>query len=365
MAERRPYTAASAAQFLGCSEAHIRNLCHRGKLRYFLARSADPHPGLGYGGTGMRIDGKPRRVALRTKDREVAGRRLIDLEKSLRTKASTIAEIMDLYLADKHPGQFNGDVNPTISGNERTRYAWLRLAPVFGHLRPDQVDRPLCRAYAQRRRRDGVKDGTIIKQLATLRAALRWHDKNTPAIIEMPPLPPPRSRHLSREQYRALRDAAAATPHLYLFVVLAYTTAGRASAILELNWDRVDFTAGMIRLGTGDRRMKGRATVPMTEGARAALTEAHRAAVSDNVVEYAGKPVRSVKRAFAAAAERAGVPWCTPHTLRHSAAVHMAEAGVPMAEISQYLGHSSSIITERVYARFSSDYLRRAASTLE
>ena len=164
---------------------------------------------------------------------------------------------------------------------------------------------------------------------------------------------------------RAFRDAARPIPHLYLFVVLAYTTAGRASAILELTWDRVDFDSGIIRLGTGEKRMKGRATVPMTDSARAALLEAREAAISDYVVEYGGRRVMSVKRAFAAAATRAAVSWCTPHVLRHTAAVHMAESGVPMSEISQYLAHTSTSVTERVYARFSPQYLRRAASALE
>lgn len=299
--------------------------------------------------------GKPRRTALRTTDREVAGRRLIDLEKSLRQRATTAAEIMEQYLADK----------PDRPGIERARYAWLRLAPVFGHLRPDQIDRPLCRAYVQQRRRAKAADGTILKELSSLRAALRWADKNTSAIVELPPSPAPKSRHLTREQYRALRDAARPIPHCYLFVVLAYTTAGRAQAILELTWDRVDFAAEIIRLGTGERRTKGRATVPMTDSAREALQEARRAAITDYVVEYAGRRVLSVKRAFSAAAVRAGVPWCTPHVLRHTAAVHMAEAGVPLGEISQYLAHTSTGVTERVYARFSPDYLRRAANALE
>jgi hypothetical protein len=51
------------------------------------------------------------------------------------------------------------------------------------------------------------------------------------------------------------------------------------------------------------------------------------------------------------------------HTLlRHTAAVLMAENGVPMSEISQYLGHNSTETTERVYARYSPDYLRKAAA---
>jgi hypothetical protein len=43
----------------------------------------------------------------------------------------------------------------------------------------------------------------------------------------------------------------------------------------------------------------------------------------------------------------------------------MAEAGIPMEEIAQYLGHGDVEVTRRVYARFSLDYLRGAATALE
>jgi integrase len=43
----------------------------------------------------------------------------------------------------------------------------------------------------------------------------------------------------------------------------------------------------------------------------------------------------------------------------------MAEAGVPMAEIAQYLGHNNPAITYRVYARYSPTYLRGAANAVE
>jgi integrase len=42
----------------------------------------------------------------------------------------------------------------------------------------------------------------------------------------------------------------------------------------------------------------------------------------------------------------------------------MAEAGVSMPEIAHYLGHSNSRTTERVYARYSPDYLQGAARAL-
>lgn len=281
-----------------------------------------------------------------------------------------MGQLMEVYLADK-------DV--TADAPDRLRYAWRALQPHFGHLRPEHIDREKCRTYVAARRAEGRGDGTIRKELGTLRAGLRWARPRGADqlfdVIELPPAPPPKERHLTKSEYRRLLEAAAGNQkarvaedvgnHIRLFVVLALTTGGRKEAILELTWDRVDFERGFIRLGDGTQRVKGRATVPMTDQAREELLKARKAALTDHVVEWGGKPVKDIKTGFRRAVAAAGLGGdVTPHTLRHSAAVWMAEAGNSMAEIAQYLGHSNSAITERVYARFSPTYLRKASTAL-
>ena len=299
--------------------------------------------------------GRTRRVSLRTDHRDVAVQRFEDLKRQQETPRDTVGQIMTGYLEDR----MTTVINPV-----RLVDAWKAAEDTFGGLRPDQVTRDACRLYTARRRAMGRKDGTINKELATLRAGLRWHDPQTRAVFELPSPPPPRSRYLTRDEYRRLLDAAL-SPHIRLFIILALATAGRATAILELTWSRVDFEHGMIRLGTGGKRLKGRATVPMTEAVRAALEEARPAALTPHVIEYAGKKVGSVKKAFGRAVDRAGLENVSPHVLRHSAAVWMAEGGVSMPEIAQYLGHADSRLTERVYARYSPTFLRGAAAALE
>ena len=71
------------------------------------------------------------------------------------------------------------------------------------------------------------------------------------------------------------------------------------------------------------------------------------------------------KTPFTAAAKAAGVKGVTPHVLRHTAAVHLVAGGVPMQKVSQYLGHSSISVTERVYGRFAPDHLRAEAEILD
>jgi integrase len=210
---------------------------------------------------------------------------------------------------------------------------------------------------------------------------LRWAEKNglldftdsagqkhpgRASHIERPSKPKPKEHHLTREQARALIDAAE-FPHVRLYTILALGTGARNAALLDLTWDRCDFERELIDLRNPaiTTPHKGRAIVPMNRTVKAALLEAKAGTLSGFVIEWAGKKVAAVKRGLRASAKRAGVGPVSPHMLRHSAAVHMAEAGIPMEEIAQFLGHSDVNVTRKVYARFSPDYLKGAARVLE
>lgn len=307
-----------------------------------------------YRGKWYAYVGRNQRVSLRTDKRDVADRRLADLLKQSTANLETIGEIVEKYLLEsEHKASIRN-----------MRGAWKAAKADFAQLRPEHVDRQFCKKYALKRKKAGLASETIRKEIGIVRSALRWSNPACPAVFELPPAPPPRERYLTREEYRRLLDACK-HHHLKLFVMLALATAGRKSAILELTWDRVDFEKGLIRLAVGEKRAKGRATVPMTESVRAALLEAKEGALTEYVIEYGARRVLDIKKGFMSAAATAGVKGITPHDLRRTAAVWMAESGVPMVEIASYLGHTTPAITYRVYARFSPSYLKKAASALE
>lgn len=260
--------------------------------------------------------------------------------------------IMDAYLKDK-AGK---------PSHDRMVWAWERLKDHFGALRPDQVTRERCRSYVEKRRRRGRGDNTIRKELTTLRSGLRWNNKATPAVIEMPAMPTPREVFITKEQFDALH-AAATAPHVKLFLLLAWFTAARKESLLALTWDRVDFKRGQINLGEGVGN-KGRAKPPIGPTLKTALEAAKKAATTDYVIEWAGDRVKNIRKGFDTAAATAGLD-LTPHDIRRSAARTMVEKGIPMTEVSQYLGHSSTAITEKVYGRYSPGHLRKAAAALE
>lgn len=270
-----------------------------------------------------------------------------------------MSELLALYRADKH----GRPIAETIG------YTGKALMAHFGEMRPDQIGTADCRDYTKLRKAAGKSVGTIWTELGHLRMVARWALKTglieREPHIELPQKPAPRDRFLTEAEAGKLVDAAN-EPHIRLAILLMLNTAARVGAILDLTWDRVDFRRGQIDLridSTGPR--KGRAVVPMNATLRAGLMTAKDSAMSDYVVEWAGDRIASIRTGFNAAVKRARLKDVTPHVLRHTAAVRMASAGIPMSRISQFLGHSNTAVTERVYARYSPDHLADAAAALE
>jgi integrase/recombinase XerD len=75
--------------------------------------------------------------------------------------------------------------------------------------------------------------------------------------------------------------------------------------------------------------------------------------------------VDGVQRAFRAAVQEAGMhKHASVHTLRHSWATHLLEAGVSLRTIQQWLGHTSLTTTSR-YTHLTRSAEQRAAETLD
>jgi integrase len=272
-----------------------------------------------------------------------------------RPKSERVADLWPPYAADRITDKSEG----------RFKSLWKQLEPHFGYKVGKAITKEDCRAYAKERKRQGKANSTIRTELELLRACLRWHYGKEAPQISAPAPSKPRERYLTKEEAEKLL-AHIETPHVRLFVELALSTGARMSAILELTWDRVDFAHGTIDFNPAGRDItnKRRTVVPMNRRAREALEKAKEGALTDHVIEYGEKPVASVKRAIAAAARRSGVP-CSPHVFRHTAGVWMAQADVPMQKIAQFLGHTSTRVTETVYARYSPRFMADAAGALD
>ena len=305
-------------------------------------------------------DGRRPRHTLGTSDRKEAERSFARLTLEWdKPEHITIRYLWEQYRSDR-----SGRV---IAGN--MEFSGKAILPEFGDASPDDVTVEACRAYVIKRRAEGRQNGTIWTEMNHLQVVLNWAWKRKliagTVYVERPPKPLPRDRRLTKCEAKRLIDAGT-VPHIKLAIHLMVCTAARKGAIVDLTWDRVDLGSGLVHYPLPDDGVrKGRARVPLVDpGLMERLRDARKSALTDHVIEWAGKPVKSVKRAFSTAVTKAGLEDVSPHVLRHTAASLMAEAGVSMPEIAAFLGHTDPRTTARIYARFSPTHLRQAASVL-
>lgn len=305
-------------------------------------------------------DGKRKRLSLKTDDRvcaEIEARRYWE-RLAAPHELRTVGDIVGAYLgSDEHPRG--------VPDDKRKREAWKAAKPYWGELNPRVIDEQVSLRYPSWRKRS---INTHRAELSVIRTALNWAVKEgkleKAPKVTLPPQPESSAGHLTKDEFRRFLEGCVGE-HVRLFAMLAVTTGGRKSAILEAKWEQVDFKRGLIQLNPAGRRQnsKFRSTVPLNALILPALKTARQSAAGDYIIEHRGVRLLDIKKGIQAAGRRSGVR-VHPHMFRHSAAVWMAEDRVPMAEIAAYLGHRDINVTTRIYARYHPDYLREAAQSL-
>jgi integrase len=134
---------------------------------------------------------------------------------------------------------------------------------------------------------------------------------------------------------------------------------------LGLEWRQVDIDGKvMYRTRKGERSHEKKQAPPVRLGRRI-LGHLKRWKRLDGpavyVCHYNGARVTKMRRSWAAARERAGLDdEVTPHTLRHTRATWLMQAGVPIWQAAGALGMSTEIL-QTVYGKHDPDWQRDAA----
>jgi integrase len=246
-------------------------------------------------------------------------------------------------------------------------YNIANLAGGFGGLRLSDISARTCRAYARER-----SDSAARRDLETLRAAVRYYARehgplgSVPSIV-LPPKAEPRSRWLSKTEAALLLKAARRTEHLRRFILLGLYTGTRSGNLLRLKWDQIDLSAGvMARVASGEAQ-DAKKRAPAVRLGRRIISHLRRWLRRDRamgveyVCHYEGAPIKKLRRSWAAAIERAGLgPDVTPHTLRHTRATWLMQAGIDPWEAAGHLGMTVETL-ERTYGHHHPSFQQRAA----
>jgi len=304
---------------------------------------------------------------------------------------------------------------------ERSSYAIAALAPWWTGKYLSDVRGATCRGYAAHRRSQGISDGTIRRELAALSKAIsHWHSEHGPLTsvpdVTMPSPAEPKDRWLTRSEFGMLlagalgfyrvfwsdvvnrraharweRNPWTINRHLARFLLLDLYSGSRKGAVFSVWW-MPNTAGGWIDMDRGvmHRRASGVAETkkrqpPVRLGRRilahlrrwkrlddeerdrASAVAGEPVALFRSVISYEGRPVSSVRTAWASAIENAwlspeftGQAKITPHVLRHTRATWMMHAGVEIWEAAGSLGMSPKTL-ERVYGHHHADFQKRAA----
>ena len=235
----------------------------------------------------------------------------------------------------------------------------------------DGVDQRTVRAYLAHLHSRGLEAASVARKLAALRSWFRFLvrrgvlAKNAAREVRSPRLPKKLVSFLPIDEATALVEAKAVgggeRARDVAVLELLYATGLRVSELVGLDLDAVDRSARTVRvLGKGRKER----IVPFGgQAARALEAYLGRRAESRGplfVNRRGGRlTVRAIHTIVRRSAAAAGITRrVSPHTLRHTFATHLLDAGADLRAIQEFLGHSRLSTTQR-YTHVSADQLMK------
>jgi integrase len=258
-----------------------------------------------------------------------------------------------------------------ISDETRASYAdalTTHATPFFGTTRLDRIDAPRLRAYVKHLEGKRLAPATIRRYYAPVRAlvATAYEDglisqRPNVRVVVRDTRPAERKRrirkHLTADETKRLL-AEIPAQHADLVLLLA-RTAARISEALNAIYGGVgqDHDGGPMLSFQKSKTEAGLQPIPLTPDTARMLTRRRAVAgASDEDLIFpndAGNPYDRrawTRRVFKPAAKRAGVPWTSPHMLRHGVATLMAEQGYEAHDIAKMLRHADGgVLAQRTY----------------
>lgn len=244
------------------------------------------------------------------------------------------------------------------------------------------VDRALLRGFLAELNRRGLARRTIARKLSAVRSFLRFLHREE--VVEANPARSVRSPKLERrlpswltrseiEKLFAAAELRSAEGGFrgardHAIVELFYATGMRLAELQSLDLTAVDLVAEQVRvLGKGRKER----IIPLGRAAGAALrryeirrhevlghTGGDRRALflSDRGRRLSVRQLQNIVKGFLqAAADDAGL---STHSLRHSFATHLLDAGADLLAVKELLGHAS-LSTTQIYTHTTKDRLKK------
>jgi len=303
--------------------------------------------------------------AAQTKDRTVGDPWLQDFCKYLENERQASALTVRNYVGDL--SQF---IERTWGGDATPPYPWVEVG---------QVEARRFLTYFQKA---GAAQTTTRRKASTLRSFFKFLlreervAENPFLAVRLPKLERKLPSVLSKDQVLALLDAPRASSKKPFdqyaeardraILEVLYSTGMRVGELSAMRRANLDMVNGIVRvLGKGRKERLCLLGNPALDAIRNA--DGLRSKIQDEDAEavFLNKhgtafSARSVERMMKKCLVRANLdPGVTPHTLRHSFATHLLDAGADLRGVQELLGHAS-LSTTQIYTHVSIERLKEA-----
>ena len=313
--------------------------------------------------------GTQRFESCKTSNKKDAEQRLIDRRKEAQEGLAPAAPIKPLALEDLQ-ARYLGFVGHQ-RGVATKQYHFAHFKRIWGNPPIHSLTVEVLDQYRASRLGEKVGPATINREMATLKHALskavEWKLLRKTAREELTAIkkyqePDGRLRYLSGEA-EAERLLQACEGWLRPIVLTAIHTGMRKGELLGLTWDLVDMTHGFIRLKQ-TKNGKARA-LPFNETLWSLFSGLQtRQDIPWVFHDATGNRWNDIRHPFDEACDSAGLIDFHFHDLRHTFASWLMMRGVPLATVSNLLGHTSPTMTLR-YAHLSPKHLTSAVRVLD
>lgn len=234
---------------------------------------------------------------------------------------------------------------------------------------PEKIEREDIIAFlAKKKEEQNASNST----LSLIHSALRFYFHNVIGKKILDDVKPPRKAKklptvLTRQEVKALIKSAKPKRNR-LIVQFLYSSGARVSECVKLRVDDLNLKERIARI-RGGKGNKDRIIILSKQWVRYLKKYLESKKIKSEYVfsKKNGKPISvdTVQRIVRQTASRAGLhKHVTPHTLRHSYATHLLEAGESIRKIQELLGHSN-LNTTQIYTQVSLKELKKIESPLD
>ncbi len=255
----------------------------------------------------------------------------------------------------------------TLSSYRRDIQAYLHFLSQRGIIEPKQINKTVVLTYLLQMQKQGKATSTVSRICASLRSFHAYlvqsgtSSENIAFDLQTPRVQRKQPQILTPQEVERLLDAPQITDKKGLrdkaMLEILYASGMRVSELISLKLEDVNLQLGFVRCASKKERI-----IPLgkyaTDAIAAYLSDAREFLLHQNTtdalfVNTNGKPmtrqgfwklIRSYKEKAEISCE------LTPHTLRHSFAVHLLENGADLRSIQEMLGHSD-ISSTQIYAQ--------------